>query len=212
MGEFEVNAISSGPTLLMGQICRWHLCHLTSRTLTSSSSTSTAIPFLDTLVSLWPNNTLTAMVYHKPTHTGQYLHWVRNHFLAAKHSVYNTLTHRARVVCTSQHTFQQEEDHIRQALLKWNFPPIGSQHLNTKFYLKQCTDHTQMVDNTQHNNSATTNSRNIFLVVPYSKGLSKRFNKTCRSLGIQVHFKARNTICNLLVAPKDKDSTMQKSG
>ena len=75
------------------------------------------------------------------------------------------------------------------------------------------TDHTHMADNKQHNNNgATTNSNNLFLVGPYSKGLSKRYSKTCRTLGIQVHFKGSNTICNLQVAPKDKDPTVQKSG
>ena len=32
---------------------------------------------------------------------------------------------------------------------------------------------------------------NISIVVPYTKGLSKRFKKTCNSLGIQAHFKSR---------------------
>ena len=59
-----------------------------------------SIPFLETLVSLGPNNTLTTKMYHKPTHRDQYLHWDSNHFLAAKDSIYNSLTHRASIVCT----------------------------------------------------------------------------------------------------------------
>ena len=35
-------------------------------------------------------------------------------------------------------------------------------------------------------------------------------NLTCNSLGIQVHFKGSNTICTLLIAPKDKDNICQK--
>ena len=48
--------------------------------------------------------------------------------------------------------------------------------------------------------------------MPYTKGLRERFSKTCRSIGIQVHFKDCRIISNLLVAPKDKDSTTQRSG
>ena len=80
------------------------------------------LPFLDTLISLGPNNTLVTSVYQKPSHTEQYLHWDSNHFFLAKCSIYNTVAHRTRVVCTSESTPQQENEHIRQGLLKSNFP------------------------------------------------------------------------------------------
>ena len=50
-----------------------------------------AFPFLDTLVSPGPINTLTTTVYRKPTHTDQYLHWDSNHFTSANNSIFNTL-------------------------------------------------------------------------------------------------------------------------
>ena len=99
---------------------------------------------------------------------------------------------------------------MRQALLKFNSLPGALNNLHTKFHHRPHKDYTH---SRQHNkNSITTNNRNLFLVVPYSKGLNKRFSKTCRGLGIEVHFKGSNIICNLLVVPKDKDSTVQKSG
>ena len=115
-------------------------------------------------------------------------------------------------MCTSQNAFQQEVDHIRQALLECNFPPWTLNNLQTKFHHRLHTDHTHGNNTQQNNNSATTNSCTIFLVVPYSKGLNEIFSKTCRSLGIQVHFKGSKTINNLSVATKDKESTTQKSG
>ena len=54
-----------------------------------------SLPFLDTLVTIEPNNTFSTTVYRKPTHTDQYLHWDSNHHITAKQSVYNTLAHRA---------------------------------------------------------------------------------------------------------------------
>ena len=67
-----------------------------------------ALPFLDTLVSPGPNNTLVTTVYRKPTHTNQYLHWDSSHFITAKNSVFNTLAFRAKVVSSDQHTLNRK--------------------------------------------------------------------------------------------------------
>ena len=58
-----------------------------------------AIPLLDTLVKPEADNTLSNIVYSKPTHTDQYLQWDSHHHLSVKNSVINTLNHRARRVC-----------------------------------------------------------------------------------------------------------------
>ena len=60
-----------------------------------------AIPFLDTLVKPEADNSLTIRVYCKPTHTDQFLQWDSHHNLAVKYSVIDTLTHRAKSVCTT---------------------------------------------------------------------------------------------------------------
>ena len=44
-----------------------------------------AIPFLDTLVTPEADNSLSITVYHKPTHTDQYLQWDGHHNLSAKY-------------------------------------------------------------------------------------------------------------------------------
>ena len=91
-----------------------------------------SISFPGTLVSLGPSNTLITSVYRKPTHTGQYLQWDSNQTSPAKYSVYITLAHRTRVVCTSQSGLKQEENHIKQALLRCNYPPWAVKRLHTK--------------------------------------------------------------------------------
>ena len=58
------------------------------------------IPFLDTLITPQSDNSLSITVYHKPTHTDQYLQLESHHSLSAKYSVIGTLTHRAKTVCT----------------------------------------------------------------------------------------------------------------
>ena len=67
--------------------------------IVETSNTNGSIPFLDTLVSPEPDNSVLTTVYRKPTHTDQYLHWDYRHNLSAKYSVFTTLTHRARTVC-----------------------------------------------------------------------------------------------------------------
>ena len=51
-----------------------------------------------------------------------------------------------------------------------------------------------------------------FIVVPYYKGLSESVKKRCSNYGVQVYFRGGATIKNLLMAPKDIDPMMKKSG
>ena len=50
------------------------------------------------------------------------------------------------------------------------------------------------------------------MVVPYFKGVSESLKKICGKHGVQVYFKGGNTIKTLLMAPKDKDPILRKSG
>ena len=51
-----------------------------------------------------------------------------------------------------------------------------------------------------------------FITVPYYKGLSENVKKRCSNYGVQVYFRGGTTIKNLLMAPKDIDPMMKKSG
>ena len=79
-------------------------------------------PFLDTLISPGPSNTLTISVYRNQPQMDQYLHSDSKYNLLAKYSVYNTLAQRPRVVCKSPSVLKHEEDHIRKALLRCSSP------------------------------------------------------------------------------------------
>ena len=50
------------------------------------------------------------------------------------------------------------------------------------------------------------------MVTPYTKAFSESFKNIYNKHGTKVHFKGSNTIKNLLVAPKDKDSMIEESG
>ena len=55
-------------------------------------------------------------------------------------------------------------------------------------------------------------SRMPYMVVPYYKDVSESLKKICGKHGVQVYFKGGNTIKSLLVAPKDQDPILKKSG
>ena len=80
-----------------------------------------SMPFLDTLVTPKEDGTLTTCVYRKPTHTDLYFQWDSHHNLACKFSVINTLTHRARAVCSNSELLKKELKHIEEVLSHCKF-------------------------------------------------------------------------------------------
>ena len=66
--------------------------------------------------------TLTTKVYRKRTHTDLYLQWDSHHNLACKFSVVNTLTHRAKAVCSTPQLLKEELNHLERALERCKYP------------------------------------------------------------------------------------------
>ena len=60
-----------------------------------------SMPFLDMLVTPQEDGTQKTSVYKKPTHTDLYPQWDSLYNMACKYSVINTLTHRAKAVCSN---------------------------------------------------------------------------------------------------------------
>ena len=73
------------------------------------------MPFLDTLVTPQQEGTLTTSVYRKPTHTDIYLQRESQHNLASKYSVINTLSHRAKAVCSNSELLETELKHLQES-------------------------------------------------------------------------------------------------
>ena len=71
--------------------------------------------------------------------------------------------------------------------------------------------------NTRKNNNkqkkpGTDINQKPYITVPYQRGLSESFKRTCNNHGVQVYFKGGTTIKNLLMAPKDQDPIKNRSG
>ena len=74
------------------------------------------------------------------------------------------------------------------------------------------------INSTAHKNKNKTRitQQNItprpHITVPYYRGLSESIKHRCKNYGVQVYFRGGTTIKNLLMAPKDLDPMMKKSG
>ena len=91
-----------------------------------------SIPFLDVLVTPKVDGTFTTKVYRKPTHTDQYLQWDSNQYLASKCSVINTLTHRARILCSTPELINNELEHLEEVLRGCKYPRWGKKKILQK--------------------------------------------------------------------------------
>ena len=76
-----------------------------------------SIPFLDTIIKPQPGGTFTIGVYRKPTRTDLYLPWDSHHSLSAKYSVINTLSHRAKTICSTPKLLKKELQHLEVLML-----------------------------------------------------------------------------------------------
>ena len=168
-----------------------------------------SMPFLDILITPEEDGSLSTSVFRKPTHTYLYLQWDSHHTISSKYSVAGMLYHRAKTVCSNSQLLQKEEDHLCKALKKCKYPTwaINRAKLKSQNPIRSATRNNNI--QTGQNNS---NNKNLYMVVPYQQGLSKRIKNTCKKYGVQVHFKGGQTIKGLLMAPKDKDPITSKSG
>ena len=164
-----------------------------------------SLPFLDTLVTVEEDGSLSTSIYRKPTHTNQYFQWDSHHSIANKYSVINSLLHRANNICSNQEQKKEELSHIEEALTSCKYPSWAIQRVKLKKNIQK-----QNKNNNRTNNNNINNRSSI--TVPYNQGLSESFKNIGKKYDIQVHFKSGRTLKDELVAPKDKDHITKKSG
>ena len=140
------------------------------------------------------DGTLTSKVYRKPTHTDLYLQWDSHHNLTCKYSVVNTLTHRAKAVCSTPQLLTEELNHLEGALAKCKYPRWAFQKVLKSQESKK---------NKKKEKKPLTQKR-CHIVVPYTKGLCESYKSICSKYGVQAYFRGGNTLKNLLMFPRIK--------
>ena len=99
---------------------------------TEEAKQDVSMPLLDALVTPQEDGTLTTSAYRNPTHTDLYLQWDSHHNLVCKYSVINTLTHRAKAVCSNSKLLEKELKYLHEVLyqckyLKWAINKVSQQ-------------------------------------------------------------------------------------
>ena len=170
-----------------------------------------SLPFLDTLVTIEPDNTFSTRVLQE-AHPYRLLSTLgQQHHITAKQNVYNTLAHKAKIVSSTQAKMERELQHIRTALQHCQFPEWALNQWQHKF-TQPNQPNTTTNNNSNNSNSPASNKMNITIVVPYMPNTGEMFRKLCNKKGTEIHFKGTNTKRRALGNPKDKDPQNNKTG
>ena len=161
------------------------------------------LAFLDCLVRVEEDLSLSVSVYRKQTHTDQYLQFDSNHPLIQKLGVVKTLFHRADTIVTKESEKKAEQDHLRKAL----------HHCGFKNWAIDKALNLGGKDNKEPtNHSSNISGRTASATIPYHGDLSEKLKRIFREYNITTHFKPVNTIRQALVHPKDKQPKGRQSG
>ncbi len=169
---------------------------------TQEGLTDNKLAFLDCLVTVQEDRSLSVSVYRKQTHTDQYLQFGSNHPLNQKLGVVKTLFHRAETIVTQESDKINERAHLRQAL-------------NTCGYKDWVIDKALNKDNQSKQPAVSTTSgsgKSASVTIPYHGELSEKLKRIYKDHGVTTHFKPTNTLRQALVHPKDKQPKGRLSG
>ena len=156
------------------------------------------LAFLDTLLKR-NNAEISVLVYRKPTHTDQYLHYSSHHQISCKESVVSSLFNRAYFVITNKDDLHKENARIKQVLKEnWYQESIISKickRFTNNHSLPQSQQLTQATDIQEEGIRMGIN-------VQYVEGTSEKLRRILRSHKIRSTFFIENTLGKLLCKPK----------
>jgi hypothetical protein len=126
---------------------------------------------------------LAMKVYQKPDHTGCYLHFKSNHPHHVKRQAIHSLIGQSKVICQDQNDFNTEIKNIRHNLMLNEYP-------------QEFTDFVMKPLKRNHLSSDTIHQGMV--IIPYIKGISKKFRCTGNHFNVRIIFKTiskLNTMC-----------------
>jgi hypothetical protein len=168
---------------------------------TREEETNSQLPFLDVLVKRDPENNLRTEVYRKDAYAEVILHYDSNHPYAHKINCVTALFNRAETLCSESTQLEDEKRYLFDLFKRNGYP---------KSFIRNCLRKKPPTPN-----PVTRNEENSPLIkwipLPYIEGVSESVARQLRKHNINIAHKPTATIRNLLVKPKDKLSTMDKT-
>ena len=157
------------------------------------------LAFFDTLLKQ-NNEEISVLVYRKPTHTDQYLHYSSHHQTSCKESVGSSLFNRAYFIITNKDDLHKENTRIKQ-VLKEN----GYQESIISKIFKRITNNHSMPQLQQQMQAADIQQEEIKMSInlPYVEGTSEKRQGMHRSHKIRSTFYTENTFRKHFCKPKD---------
>ena len=147
------------------------------------------LAFLDTLLKR-NNGEISVLVYRKPTHTDQYLHYSFHHQTSCKESVVSSLFNRAYSIITNKDDLHKENVRIKQVLKENGYrESIINKifRITNNHSLPQSQQLTQATDIQEEEIKTSIN-------LPYIEGTSEKLRHILRSHKIRSTFYTEMTL------------------
>ena len=164
------------------------------------------LTFLDTL-SKRNNGEISVLVYRKPTHTVQYLHYSSHHQISCKESVASSLINRAYSIITNKDDLHKENARTKQVLKENGY----QESIISKIFRRIANNHSlpQSQQLTQATNILEKEIR-VSINLPYVESTSEKLRCILRSHKIRSTFCTEKTLRKLLCKPKNPVATEDK--
>ena len=158
------------------------------------------LAFLDTLLKR-NNGETSVLVYRKPIHTDQFLHYSSHHQTSCRESVVSSLVNRAYSIITNKDDLHKENARIKQVLKENGY----RQSIINKIFRRITNNHSlpQSQQLTQAGGIQEEEIR-ISINLPYVEGTSEKLQSILRSHKITSTFYTEMTLHKLLCKPKDR--------
>ena len=161
------------------------------------------LAFLDTLLKQ-NNGEISVLVYRKPIHTDQYLHYRSRHQTNCKESVVSSLFNRAYTIITNKGDLHKEDARIKQVLKENGYQESVINKIFRRVSLPQSQQLTEATDIQEEEIRLSIN-------LPYVEGTSEKLHRILRSHKIRSTFYTEMTLRKLLCKPKGRVATEDKN-
>ena len=154
------------------------------------------------------NGKIFVLVYRKPTHTDQYLHYSSHHQISYPQSFVSSLFNRAYSIIINKDDLTKENAKIKQVLQK-----NGYQEGITREIFKKITNNHCLFHSKQQAKSLDLPKAEIRMSVnlPYVEGASEKLQRMLRSHKIRSTFYNESILHKLLCKPKNRVATEGKN-